>query len=47
MSESWYKPDCEKCEHFIFTPFSDFIESSKECLLSPLEKCPYENELND
>lgn len=45
MSENWYKPDCEKCEHFMFTSPFGFIES-KECLLSPLEKCSYENELS-
>ena len=40
MGENWYKSDCEKCEHLIL---SDFIES-KGCSLSPLEKCPYEDE---
>jgi len=45
MSENWYKPDCGKCEYFMFTFSFGFIES-KECLLSPLEKCPYENELS-
>lgn len=45
-NENWYKSDCENCGYFIINSPFGFVES-KECLLSPLEKCPFEFEHKD
>ncbi len=41
-NENWYKLDCKDCDYFISTSSFGFVEA-KECLLSPLKKCPHED----